>query len=199
MTGDAVEAQDWEQFVFKYEQYKTLAGVTKDSSSHLLECLSSEFYSVLRAISSHSELDLLQNIKRLVVRQRNTMVSIKAVLNMSQDSDQAILNYIAQLKAAARQCDFQLRCSCGKNNSLDSIILYKLVAGVCDTELQEELLTKDNLTLAVAEKMAVAKESAKNSQAAMSGEGISGLKSTYKKTKKKSDPNKVCPYCGGVK
>ena len=30
-----------------YEQYKTLAGVTKDSSSHLLECLSSEVYGVL--------------------------------------------------------------------------------------------------------------------------------------------------------
>ena len=40
MTGDAVEDTDWEQFVFKFEQYKTLAGVTKDSSSHLLECLS---------------------------------------------------------------------------------------------------------------------------------------------------------------
>ena len=100
MTGDAVEAHDWEQFVFKYEQYKTLAGVTKDSSSHLLECLSSEVYGVLfstygRAISSQTEQDLLNNIKRLVVRQRNTMASIMAVLNMSQDSDQAILNYIA--------------------------------------------------------------------------------------------------------
>ena len=29
MAGDAVEDTDWEQFVFRYEQYKTLAGVTK--------------------------------------------------------------------------------------------------------------------------------------------------------------------------
>ena len=71
-------------------------------------------------------------------------------------------------------------------------------AGVCDTELQEELLTKDNLTLDVAEKMAVAKESAKYSQEAMSGEGISGLKSTYSKNKKKTDANKACPYCRGA-
>ena len=34
MTGDAVEDTNWEQFVFKFEQYKTLAGVTKESSSH---------------------------------------------------------------------------------------------------------------------------------------------------------------------
>ena len=40
--------QDWEQFVFKYEQYKTLARVTKDYSS--------------RAISSQTEANMLQNI-----------------------------------------------------------------------------------------------------------------------------------------
>ena len=41
--------------------------------------------------------------------------------------------------------------------------------GVSDMELQEELLTKADLTLATAEKLAVAKESAKFSQAAMTG------------------------------
>ena len=145
---------------------------------------------------------MLQNIKRLVVRQRNTMASIMAVLRMSQDSDQAILNYIAQLRAAARQCDFKLKCGCGKDNDFtESIILYKLVAGVSDMELQEELLTKADLTLATAEKLAVAKESAKFSQAAMTGEGISGLKSSYKRNKSddKSDSKKGCSYCGGPK
>ena len=53
-----------------------------------------------------------------------------------------------------------------------------MVAGVSDMELQEELLKKADLTLEVAEKLAVAKESAKFSQAAMSGEGVSRLKST---------------------
>ena len=203
MTGDAVEDTDWEQFVFKFEQYKTLAGVTKDSSSHLLECLSTEVYSVLfstygRGISSQSEAELLLNIKRLVVRQRNTMASIMAVLRMSQDSDQAILNYIAQLRAAARQCDFKIKCECGKDNDFtESIIFYKLVAGVSDMELQEELLTKADLNLAAAEKLAVAKESAKFSQAAMTGDGVSALKSNYQKNK--ADPKKACTYCGGSK
>ncbi len=99
MTGDAVEDKDWEQFVFKYEQYKTLAGVTRGSTSHLLECLSNEVYSVLfntygSDIKSQSEAELLFNIKRLVVRQRNTMASIRAVHRMSQASDQAILNLV---------------------------------------------------------------------------------------------------------
>jgi hypothetical protein len=47
MTSNAVENTDWEQFIVKFEQYKTSADVTKDSSRHLLECLSPEVYSVL--------------------------------------------------------------------------------------------------------------------------------------------------------
>ena len=39
-------------------------------------------------------------------------------------------------------------------------------------ELQEEILTKADIILPTAEKLAVAKESTKFSQAAMSGEGV---------------------------
>ena len=48
---------------------------------------------------------MLGNIKRLVVRQFKTMASIIAVICMSQENYQVILHYIAQLRAAARQCD----------------------------------------------------------------------------------------------
>ena len=53
------------------------------------------------------------------------------VLSLNQDSDQAILNFIAQLQATARQCNFKVTCACRKENDFtDSIILYKFVAGV---------------------------------------------------------------------
>ena len=105
-----------------------------------------------------------------------------AVLNMSQDSNQAVLNYISQLKAVSRHCNFKVKCECGKDADFtDSIILYKLVAGVSDLELQEELLIKSDLILTSAETLAMAKESANFSQAAMSGEWITCLRSSYKK------------------
>ena len=149
-------------------------------------------------IKSQSEVVLLGNIKRLVVRQRNTMASIMAVLRMSQVSNQAILSYIAQIRAAARQCNFKLKCTCGKENDFtESIILYKLMAEVSDMELQEELLTKADLNLATVEKLALAKESAKFSQAAMSGDGAASVRSNYQKNK--ADPKKTCSYCGGTK
>ena len=73
MTGDAVEDKDWEQFVFKYEQYKLLADVKKDCTSRHLECLGNDVYSILfntysGDIKSQAEAVLLGNIKRLVVR-----------------------------------------------------------------------------------------------------------------------------------
>ena len=46
------------------------------------------------------------------------------VLSLNQDSDQAILNLIAQLQAMARQCKLKVTCARGKENDFtDSIIL----------------------------------------------------------------------------
>ena len=56
-------------------------------------------------------------------------------------------------------------------------MLYKLVA---TSWLQKELLKKTKLSLAEADKMAVAAESAKFSQVAISGDSNSGIRSSYK-------------------
>ena len=52
----------------------------------------------------------MANIKRLVVKQRNTMAAVMAVLRMYQSNDQAVLNFITKLKAAARLCEFEVWC-----------------------------------------------------------------------------------------
>ena len=57
------------------------------------------------------------------------------------------------------------------------------MCGFSDMELQEELLKKTNLNIEEAEKLSVAKESSKFSQAAMSGDSMAALKSSYKKNK----------------
>ena len=97
----------------------------------------------------------------------NAMASTMKVLNMHQDSDQPVINFIAQLKAAARQFNFKVQCKCTVKcqytDFTDLIVLYKLVVGVIDMELLEELLTEADLTIESAEKKAVAKESAKYS------------------------------------
>ena len=87
-----------------------------DSSRHLLECLSNEVHEVLfstynKEITGMTEADLSSKLKRLIVRQCNAMTSAMKVLKMHQDSDQLILSYIAQIKVAARQFSFKVKCT----------------------------------------------------------------------------------------
>ena len=129
-----------------------------DSSSHLLECLTNEAHVVLfstygKEITGMTEVDLTSRLKRLIVRKCNATASTMKVLKMHQDSDQPILSCIAQIKAVARQCNFKVKCTCPTTvkckctDFTDHMVLYKLVEGLNDLELQEELLTEEELTL----------------------------------------------------
>ena len=44
------------------------------------------------------------------MKQRNTMAAVMAILRMYQASDPSVLNFIAQLKASARLCEFKVKC-----------------------------------------------------------------------------------------
>ena len=93
-----------------------LSGVDADSSRHLLECFSNEDHEELfstygKEITGMTEADLTSKLKRLIVRQCNDMTSAMKVLKMHQDSDQPILSYIAQIKVAARQFSFKVKCT----------------------------------------------------------------------------------------
>jgi len=173
LVGDAVEETDWDYFKFQFSQYKKLANITEDASIHLLECISPDIHRRLFiaygiSLNTQDETTLMSNIRSLVVRQPTSMASIMTVLRMNRESDQPMVNYISELKAATKQCDFTVKCKCERNvNFTDHITMYKLVDGVLDRELQEELLVKADLTLEKAEDIAVEKESEKLSQASM--------------------------------
>ena len=207
MTGSCVDVLDWEAFIHKFSVYKNLSGIPGDAASYLLDCLSREVYNVLfstygESVSKQNEKTLKDNIKRLVVRKRNKLLTVMELLNLHQESDERILSFLSRLKAKARQCALALDCTCGLSvDFTDQITLYMLVAGISDQEIQEDLLAVDTLTLADAESKAVAKESAKFSQSEMSGEKINKLRSTYQKAKSQGNLSTKlkCHYCGGNK
>ena len=204
MVGNTIPALDWDSFIHRFELYKRLAGIKGDAGNHFLDCLSKEVYSILfstygQSVSNQQESLLRDNVKKLVVRKTNKLLVIMELLALRQDSDERILNFISRVKAKARQCDLSVNCECGKTVDFkDNLILYMLVLGVGDQEIQEYLLTKEGLTLDEAEKKAIDKESAKFSQSGLVGESVQGLKSSYMKNKAsfgKEEP-KMCNYCG---
>ena len=73
----------------------------------------------------------MANIKRLAVKQRKI---VAGVMEMYQSSDQGVL---------------KVKCEWDKMvDFTENLVLYKLVAGMYEKELQKELLTKAKLTLA---------------------------------------------------
>ena len=97
-----------------------------------------------------------------------------------------------------------MNCSCEQEcDYTDEIILYLLIAGLNDQEIQEELLTFEDLNIEKAEQKAVAKEAAKYSQSEMTGDKVNRLKSSYAKKKSAGpmksghDNSRKCKFCGG--
>ena len=208
MSGNTIDSLEWDAFTHKFSVYKKLSGISEDtSSSHLLDCLSKEVYGILFStygsdISNQDEKTLSANLKRLVVRKKNKLLNIMELLTLRQDSDERILNFISRIKAKARHCDLSKRCTCGASVDFkDTFTLYMLVAGVSDTEIQQDLLTKEDLTLDSAESRAIAKESAKFSQAGLTDEKLQIVQSAYARSKLHPPPDTVptakkCRYCG---
>ena len=206
MSAEVIEHRDWAAFKNQFANYKKLASISGQAANHLLECLSPEVYRVLfdtygDAVNDMTEVDLTANIEHLVVRKRNKLAQVMELMAAKQDSGQKILGFLSQLKSKARHCQLSTRCECGKVvDYTDEVVLFRLVAGVSDPELQEDLLKVDNLSLKEAEKLAIAKESAKNSQAEMVGEAASKIQSEYKKVKSAGAVStEKCLWCGRSK
>ena len=200
MSGEVIENGVWQAFKHQFTTYKSLANISGQAVNHLLECLAPEVYKVLfdtygEVLSEMSEESLLNNLEHLIVQKRNRLVTIMDMMAIKQDSSQKFLQFLAQVKAKARLCSFSKKCVCGKSvDYTEDMVLCRLVSGIYDQELQEELLKVENLTLKEAEKLAVAKESAKCSQADISIESASYMKSRYAKDKKAVIPK--CNWCG---
>ena len=89
------------------------------------------------------------------------MSLVLELLDARQDTGQKVLSFIKQLKSKWRHCQLSKKCECGEEIDYpEEVVLFRLVAGVSDLELQEYLLKIENLNLEKAEKLAVAKESA---------------------------------------
>ena len=90
-------------------------------------------------------------------------------------------SFLANLKSKVRQCEMKLTCKTELNYS-EPVILGLFINGVSDMELQQDLLTKQNMTLSKAVTQAVARETAKTSQWVLNtNQQVVLMVSSYKK------------------
>ena len=67
-------------------------------------------------LTDKSEAEVLEAIKRLAVRQENTMVARATLHNMRQDSDKTVISFGARLRGQASVCKFVMICPCCSND-----------------------------------------------------------------------------------
>ena len=222
ITGGG-SSEDWQYFVTRWEEY---AAATKLSESdkvlQLLECCDEQLRRDLTraaggTLSSKPEDEVMEAIRKLAVREENTMVGRFTLHQMSQDTDEPVRNFGARIKGQANVCNYSTECpNCEHNiDYTDEILRDVLVRGLADTEIQLQLLGDKNQDMKLEEmfKFVESKESGKRSvdkltQAlganAMRNSSYSKIKSDKLRNPATQDPtdhrrhntDEVCSYCG---
>ena len=109
-----------------------------------------------------SEAQLVEHMKGLAVRYQNPAVHVQEFLGLSQQHDEGVRHYLSRLKGVASRCSFEIQCSCGITNSFtEAITRFKLIAGLADTDIKQDILSKSDMSLEETVKAVEGKESGK--------------------------------------
>ena len=163
-------AEDWEEFSVTWSQYKAEYNLAGDGLiRQLVACCSEEMKQSLSRLTGGkqftlSQTQLLAHMKNIAVRYQNPAVFVQQFLSLSQQQDEGVRHYLTRLRGLASRCNFTVRCEpCSTDLSYsDSVIRFKLIAGLCDEEIKEDILSsQEDKNLEDTVKEIEAKESGK--------------------------------------
>ena len=186
-------SEDWQYFVQRWADYKAATNIYgSDIKMQLLECcdesLRRDLHRSDKTISSKNETAILSAIRRLAVREENTMVSRVLLQSMHQDRDEGVRNFAARLNGQADICKYVVHCDdCGTEvNFTEQMVRDTLIRGLEDPEIRQDILGHENQDMALESvlKLVEAKESGKRSEASLLGADKAHGSSDYKKGKK---------------
>ena len=212
--SSAGTTEDWQYFKSRWSDYvKATKLEGTDRVLQLLECCDDQLRKDLTrnaggTLAEMTEDDVFTAMRRLAVREENTMVARVTLQNMRQDRDEPIRAYGARLKGQASVCKYVQQCAgCGANvDYTEAILRDVLCRGLEDTEIQMDLLGDKNqdMTLEQALKFVEAKEAGKRSASRLllpqATDAVAG--SSYRRQKKppagapSSKDQDTCTYCG---
>ena len=162
-------------------------------------------------LTNKAEIEVLAAIKKLAVREENTMVARVQLHNKCQDHDKTIRSFGARLRSQAGVCKFLVKCpGCDADvNYTEAILRDVLTLGIADTEIQLDLLGDKNqdMTLEDISLFVEAKEAGKCSASRLlvSQGAEAAHRSTYRRDKRAAltsgadnerETSETCAYCG---
>ena len=195
-------AEDWAEFEVTWGQYKeeySLAGPAL--IRQLYACCSDELKQGLSRSTgggqfSLTESNLLKLMRQLAVRYQNPAVHVQEFLSMSQQQEEPVRHYLTRLRGTAARCNFMEKCAtCNKDVSYaDSVIRFKLISGLSDQEIKEDILSVEDKTLDETVKAVEAKESGKVARRAVGNSTAPAKVAGVADATSKQTPK--CGYCG---
>ena len=155
-----------------------------------------------------TEEEVFTAMKRLAIREENTMVARVTLHNMRQDRDEPVRAFGARLRWQASVCKFTQQCTgCEANvDYTEAMIKDVLCRGLDDSEIQMDLLGDKNQDMALEQvlRFVEAKEAGKRSASRLllpqATDAVTG--SSYRKQKRTparatlSKDQPTCTYCG---
>ena len=167
----------WETFLTRWAEYKKQMQIsTTNVAGLLISCGSVELQTSLqrimgRELYSKTEVDLLGEMKKLVVKYQNPAVYVEEFLTTKQEGGESVRHYLSRLKGVTNRCEFVVTCTCCKKENkaccdakvsyADNITKFKLVSGLADSDIKEDALGLEFTTLEEIVKAVEVKESAK--------------------------------------
>ena len=206
LTEQALEQEDYEHFLYMFEQYKSRLGQDQDGATLLRECLGTDVSRILFAnfgeeLSKFSEQEIKNHIVKSCVTQQTPQARSTELHRLRQESGQSVSTFMATLKSKARQCELKTECSnCHRMNDFsDKTILTLFLRGLSDLELQQDLLAEQDINLDKCMKIATARETAKRSQDTFSSNTKELEAVSADKQERKKIPKDCCRACGKKK
>ena len=212
--SSAGTSEEWSYFLSRWKDYVTATKVKgKELVIQLLECCDETLRRDLTrsaggSLADKPEADVLDAIRILAVREENTMVARVTLNNTTQDREETVRSFGARLRGQAGVCKFIIKCpGCDQDvNYTDAILRDVLTRGLCDPEIQLDLLgdKNQNMTLEQVFQFVEAKESGKRSASKLlDTHGAEAASSSYRRNKnnmrvmeKKAEKQELCTYCG---
>lgn len=152
--SSAGTSEEWSYFLTRWTEYKLATKLgDRDIVFQLLECCDEPLRKDLSRksgnLTTRTETEVLEAIRKLAVREENTMVARVRLADMRQDHDEPVRNFGARLRGQACICKFFLKCqNCATDvNYTEEILCDVLARGIFDSDIQLDLLGQVLLVL----------------------------------------------------
>ena len=211
---------DWVWFEERWARYKRATQLSGSSvTDELWDCADDELARRVYesgATTDITEADLLAALKKFAIRTQNKLCNVVEFMNMSQQPEEAVSNYISRLRGQAKVCDFSVKCTAtgctAEVSYTDKMVSHQLVRGLADTQTQERVLslaaTEKKLDLEEITKFVEGQETGLRSSKVLNSAAISKV-SDYQRHRSNTlpgrlptnnsgggDNNAKCIWCG---